>query len=97
MFGYYQSFTQGYDAINKFFGRPSPARADVLRVQCLAEMTARGVVELDKDGNFRETVMNRLRDAAQEWILLAQFDSDVDTGVLWGDDGGRIYYLIRKA
>ena len=52
---------------------------------------------MDKDGNFRETVMNRLRDAAQEWILLAQFDSDVDTGVLWGDDGGRIYYLIRKA
>ncbi len=36
----------------------------------------------------------RLSEEAARWVLLAQFDSDEDTGMLWGDVG-TLYWLIR--
>lgn len=34
--------------------------------------------------------------AADDWILLGQFDTDSQAGFMWGD-GGVLYYLIRPA
>ncbi|MGV9848563.1 YwqG family protein [Streptomyces sp. NPDC003442] len=36
----------------------------------------------------------RLEEEAGRWVLLAQFDSDEDADMMWGD-GGALYWLIR--
>ncbi|MEU8828159.1 YwqG family protein [Streptomyces sp. NPDC048636] len=36
----------------------------------------------------------RIEEEAARWVLLAQFDSDEDTGMMWAD-GGVLYWLIR--
>lgn len=38
----------------------------------------------------------RLLPAAEEWVLLAQFDSDPRAGMEWGD-GGAVYWTVRRA
>ncbi len=37
-----------------------------------------------------------VREAAEDWLLLGQFDTDSQAGFLWGDCGV-LYYLIRPA
>ncbi|QKW09938.1 DUF1963 domain-containing protein [Streptomyces sp. NA04227] len=37
----------------------------------------------------------RIEEEALNWVLLAQFDSDDDTDMMWGD-GGALYWLIRR-
>lgn len=36
----------------------------------------------------------RIEEEAQRWVLLAQFDSDEDADMMWGD-AGALYWLIR--
>ncbi|MEU1787652.1 YwqG family protein [Streptomyces sparsogenes] len=36
----------------------------------------------------------RIEKEAEGWVLLAQFDSDEDADMMWGDDGA-LYWLIR--
>lgn len=36
----------------------------------------------------------RLEEEAGRWVLLAQFDSDEDADMMWGDSGA-LYWLIR--
>ncbi|MGW2324695.1 YwqG family protein [Streptomyces sp. NPDC001700] len=36
----------------------------------------------------------RIEEEARRWVLLAQFDSDEDADLMWGD-GGALYWLIR--
>jgi uncharacterized protein YwqG len=44
---------------------------------------------------YRDPETARLREGAEDWRLLLQFDSDDDLEVMWGD-GGVLYFWIRE-
>jgi uncharacterized protein YwqG len=60
------------------------------RMAACCECEARGL----PDASFGETLPADIEEAAQEWRLLLQLDSDPGLGMNWGD-GGRLYIFVR--
>jgi len=70
-------------------GNPLPVQGPV-EVEIAYGQVSRG--RLEKIAWIDPAVLS----AADNWVLLAQFDSDDQAGFMWGDCG-MLYYLIRPA
>lgn len=73
-------------------GTPCPVQNDDMEEKCqlVSNKLIRGESPGHSDPSWKE-----LRKGAADWILLAQFDSDDNLDVMWGD-AGRLYFWIRK-
>ncbi len=79
-------------SIHRLLGHPDPIQGD-MQLEC--QLAANGLSDGGGKRNKRDTRRAAaLAGDATDWLLLAQFDSEDDAGMTWGD-AGRLYYWIR--
>lgn len=79
------------DADNQILGCPTPVQDDM---RLLCELVTNG--HYCGDGRAYNQVDKEEYDSrSKDWILLFQFDSDENAGMMWGDVG-MLYFMIRK-
>lgn len=59
-----------------------------------AQLASNGLYVGNSDG-YRDPRASELQDGADDWVLLAQIDTDEAAGWMWGDVG-KLYFVIRR-
>ncbi len=84
--------TEGeYWAGHQVGGWPTPIQGDM---QTKAALVTAGHYCGDSRA-YKKPELQAVRDTATEWLLLAQFGTDEEGGLYWGDDG-QLYIWIRR-
>lgn len=76
---------------HRLLGNPDPVQGD-MQVEC--QLVTNGLYCGDSSG-YRSQRAASLRDAATDWRLLLQVDSQDELNMMWGDVG-RIYFWIKQ-
>ncbi|MBB4634622.1 YwqG family protein [Longimicrobium terrae] len=77
---------------HQLLGHPIPVQGE-MQLEC--QLVTAGIYCGGPEG-YADPRRGELEPGAREWRLLAQFDSDGDAEMEWGD-GGMLYYWIREA
>jgi uncharacterized protein YwqG len=73
-------------------GYPSPVQGNDMDLE--SQLAANGLYLGDANG-YNSSKAKELESGRYDWMLLLQFDSDDDAGIMWGD-AGMLYFWIRK-
>ena len=78
--------------MHQMFGNPRTEQSDDMELE--SELGLRGIFTLDPAG-WGQLDRKEVNEAARDWRLLLQIDTDDDLEMMWGDDG-LLYFWIRE-
>ena len=85
-------FLERNKPMHQLLGAPVPIQGDNMPLEC--QLVSHGLYCGDGTG-YNDPRAEKLKDGAQDWILLAMIDTDERAGWMWGD-GGCLYFWIRR-
>ncbi|MBN1500264.1 MAG: DUF1963 domain-containing protein [Spirochaetes bacterium] len=91
---YYDFLYNAYNgkAMHILAGYPYPIQNDDMDLE--AQLSSNGI-DCGDSTAYKSSKAEELEPGRHDWMLLLQIDSDVETGMMWGDMG-MLYFWIRK-
>jgi uncharacterized protein YwqG len=77
---------------HQLFGYAAPQQANEMDLE--SQLASHGLYCGNQSG-YEDPRAKELENGRYEWVLLLQFDTDDDVGMMWGD-AGTLYFWIRK-